>query len=203
MKGILFTPAMIKAIRERRKTQTRRIVKPQVQHMFELKGSDNKPCGEWFFMPEGKESRVGTSGHYPKYRAGETVYVKEGWGIFSTDTGTVNVGYRERLPEGKTIHDTDGGLNVIYVDREIVRWAENRVDSERWKSAMFMPEWASRYRLRITAVRAERLQDITEEDAKAEGVKEDAEPCDHTRLQCDGHPEEAEGRCDCGRQDAH
>lgn len=47
------------------------------------------------------------------------------------------------------------------------------MQGERWRSAATMPRWASRLSLRVLSVRVERLQEIGEEDARAEGY----EPC--------------------------
>ena len=64
--------------------------------------------------------------------------------------------------------------DVIY-KATVVDWDEIQIENGNpylIKSTLFMPEWAARHFITITDVRAERLQEITEEDAIAEGIEE-------------------------------
>lgn len=83
----------------------------------------------------------------PRYRVGDIIYVKETYRY--DDFAPEQIIYRADMP-GRALEETKGIV--------------------KWKSSMFMPKIASRIRLEITEVRVQRLQDITEEDAEAEGV---------------------------------
>jgi hypothetical protein len=101
----------------------------------------------------------------PYGKPGDTLWVRETWGAVSpTDEpvplalGQCEIEYRADLPPGCT--DGPG------------EWpADARDDPEapKWRPSIHMPRWASRITLRITGVRVERLQDISEDDARAEG----------------------------------
>jgi hypothetical protein len=140
--GILFTPENIRAIREGRKTQTRRVITPQptVNQFGTLlwtKGrADSQivagcPYGYW---------QPGDTGIHPK------LYIKE----------------------GIVIDSRTGELKGYYIDgcRPTTRPYLKRL------TAMFMAKRYARTWLEITDVRVQRLQDISEDDAKAEGVEQ-------------------------------
>jgi hypothetical protein len=140
MRGLLFCKEMREAIRAGRKTVTRRLIKPQPKSKTAGVYADRYNHSEdWaFWLPDNRmtEPRVWT----PRYLPGETVYVKEPWGIHPTIPGP--------------IYYKDIGSSVI----------------DKWKSPLFMPQWAARTFLKIESVRAERLNEITGDDAIAEGV---------------------------------
>lgn len=88
----------------------------------------------------------------PRYKVGEIVYLKEPY-------SWISLGSREPV----TVYKYD---NEEYADE-----FGNSFLISKWKNKLFMPEIEARYFIRITAVRAERLQDISEEDCLKEGIQ--------------------------------
>ena len=160
---ILFSAPMVRAILAGTKTQTRRIMKPQADDStwFEngADGSitweqDGKPCcgtGVWD-VPHysGKLTRR------PYGQPGDRLWVRESHWWFK-DEPDHETGY---YPPVLTVED--------------VEFRADGDDGRKvWRPSIHMPRWASRITLEITGVRVERLQDISEADAQAEGVYTD------------------------------
>jgi len=143
---ILFSGPMVQAILDGRKTMTRRVCKYQPSVSVRKAGSMWGIKGGdalWHF------------GHKivscPYGQPGDRLWVRETFGVC---TFCGKVGAYRATPTGECGDAC---------------WACNRT-IEKWKPPIFMPRWASRITLEITAVRVERLKDITVEDAQAEGV---------------------------------
>ena len=143
---ILFTPDNIRLIREERKWQTRRIIKPQPDSVH-----DGEPYWNiggyraWKFRGISDVLRMGTANPLkcPYGQVGDKLYIKEGVIVHK---------------DGKT-------LAGYYMDgARVTNLGEKRL------TAMFMPKLFARRWLEITEVRIERVQDIIEEDAIAEGI---------------------------------
>ncbi|WLG64798.1 hypothetical protein PSH90_12055 [Pseudomonas sp. FP1762] len=139
---ILFSAPMVRAILDGRKTVTRR----------PMKGSALKWLEE--FVPEFVSHSA--NGLCPFGRPGERLWVREAFGLqvrhYGGGTGE-HIVYRATNP------------NAIYC-----KSAEGREYPVKWKPSIHMPRHSSRILLEITDVRVERLQDITYEQAAAEGV---------------------------------
>jgi len=128
-KPILFTPFSVQAILDGRKSQTRRICKPQPY-----------PDLDDRLDPIAKGILLDTL-RTVKYQKGMILWVRETW-------APLTVGYAYRA---------DGIVNENF-------------PGTKWHPSIFMPKAASRIKLEITDIRIERLQNISEEDARAEGI---------------------------------
>lgn len=178
---ILFSAPMVQAILEGRKTQTRRIVKPPKGWGDRYPHCDpaSMPPAVWWW--DGDHSRVGVRQVCPYGQPGDRLWVRETWQYADwTDDGYPCVRY---AADGVTIlHDR---IPDDWFDRLNDIWAglssqenysiDNRAADRRWRSSRFMPRWASRITLEITAVRVERLGELSESNAIQEGVTSVAE----------------------------
>lgn len=95
---------------------------------------------------------------------GDRLWVRETWRPSWHEEEYACIEYRA---DGKKLKPTiyDEGVGFHFFGE-----CDESKPSDPWRSAMFMPRWASRITLEIVSVRVERVQSITEEDAIAEGV---------------------------------
>lgn len=155
---ILFSGPMVRAILEGRKTQTRRVVNPPpsgecstievgVYHPTKVDGHGEEYPGDPIF---GAYTSDGAEGWKSPCEPGDVLWVRETWAAPHA---------YDHLPP-RLIPE---GVNIHYAA------AENLGGLLR-RPSIFMPRWAARIFLRVTAVRFEKLQSISAADALAEGV---------------------------------
>ena len=156
---IRFSGPMVHAILEDKKTQTRRIVKlpPASQGWRFIEFAFN--CEDSTRYRAGFAGNTGFTGSIICVNC---PYGKPPNPIFKSP------GDRLWVREG---HALDGSQVVYRAGNAEAESSGPRVDV-RWRPSIFMPRWASRITLEITSVRVERLQQISEADAMAEGIGE-------------------------------
>lgn len=156
---ILFSAPMVTALLAGRKTQTRRLAKAAVDRNF---GCAMAPCE----IAAEVNNRDFTN--CPYGAPGDLLWVRETWQEFFADEVPV---WRRDAPAGRMgiPAQPDRKSVVAYrADGEISPHPE--YGHAVWRPSIHMPRWASRLTLRITDVRVERVQDISERDAIEEGV---------------------------------
>jgi hypothetical protein len=180
---------MVRAILDRTKTQTRRILSVQppadVTSAGVIRSANAQHNGEWHWLtgdPHDADSWgiVGEPFRCPYGEPGDRLWVKE---THARPAGGLHmVAYKADGECGAWMGDGDGGLiwnrhgGVVApgIPQRSASWRGASFGLEkyggRWRSPRFMPRWASRILLTITDVRVQRLHDITEEDARAEGA---------------------------------
>lgn len=161
---ILFSGEMVRAILDGRKTQTRRVVNPQPPQGWDRHNWYNAPQYGWTNEPE-----PALNWHVVKCRfgmPGDRLWVRETWKYGWTPSCGHGIFYR--ADEHFKCFNTDGYGHAY---RTIVAKYGNDFRKEPWRSSIFMPCWASRIKLEVIGVRVERLNEISEEDAIAEGCR--------------------------------
>ena len=139
MKGLVICQQLIPAWLEGRKTVTRRLMNPQPQYQW----ADGKPA----FMQAEHTPK-------PRYRPGETVYIKESCYICGSDSDGAP------LAEPPVVYRADGAMKSD--------------EYPHFRSSLFMPEWAARKEgghALIVSVRPEQLFGMTGVEARLEGFE--------------------------------
>lgn len=163
---ILMSGPMVRAILDGRKTQTRRVVKPQPKP-----ATAHPECSPWvgklteldyavtWCTPKAyvgiyKDRDEHSPFRCPYGQPGDLLWVRETWRVAACCDG-----------------QSPRALNLTprHVEYSTFRFLTTP-QVGRWRPSIHMPRWASRLTLRITDVRLEQVQEITREDADAEGV---------------------------------
>ncbi|EDR9797632.1 hypothetical protein CBJ02_004786 [Salmonella enterica subsp. enterica serovar Zongo] len=150
-RGMIFNGEMVRAILEGRKTQTRRPVKPQPE-LTERSGFSWNGVVFGSGSDDRETNRNFAHVKCPFGKPGDRIWVRETWAEAGASAPDLKL-YRANYPAHVPTH------------YENVPPAED----VRWTPSIHMPRWASRILLEITDVRVERLNNISECDAKAEG----------------------------------
>jgi hypothetical protein len=191
---ILFSGEMVRAILDGRKTQTRRVVKPQptsghgLQPMWGTSPGENPvDFGEKYLWrevgPDYPDDETDDR-RCPYGQPGDRLWVRETWA--ASFYWPMAGGWRQRqwrdvpaanrLPGDDTFvafraTDSVHGCEGKRVDAVACGAADREDGSKwRWRPSIHMPRWASRITLEITDVRVERVQAITADDCIAEGI---------------------------------
>lgn len=164
MKPILFNTEMVRAILDGRKTVTRRVIKPQPKSKlcYTFAGSHKKDIGRWgyprktahefwgeeFELPDDITEEELKKNWNPPYHADDILYVRETWGE----------GYEE-------------GTYIYKADDKLANLPEFKESSKLiYHPSIYMPKEAARIFLKVTNVRVDRLQEITADGIRSEGL---------------------------------
>lgn len=168
---ILFSGPMVRAILAGQKTQTRRAVKLRGHDGLQ---EDHAPWlyrqhpGKWLWQHAIDKDRVIIEA-CPYGAPGDRLWVREAWRLpLSLDKENAKTISEKALAAG---YEAPWAPVQYEADLARANW-DLSTSVGRYRHARYMPRWASRITLEITNVRAERLHEISEEDACAEGTRE-------------------------------
>ena len=165
MKPILFNTDMVRATLKDRKTETRRLVKPipPENARLELVGDRRHAMDLSIEIPGPNDRRIYT----PPYLLGDILYVRETW-----STKLSNECYAQPCHTGRCPYESCESATGPCFPEEYIYKATDNLPSYggKWHPSIHMPAEAARIFLRVTDLRVERLQEITDEGAEHEGI---------------------------------
>ncbi|ENO80302.1 hypothetical protein [Thauera sp. 63] len=166
VRPILFSAPMVRAILAGTKTQTRRVVKPQPAVGQGIVNAAY--CGYpnlWLRDGPCDKTDPAQDWRCPYGQPGDRLWVREAWAETDREDGTPVIAYRAG---GNIAIGRDHPKGNDYLINTIA-W-DDMPHVETWRPSIHMPRWASRILLEITAIRVERLNEISQSDARAEGA---------------------------------
>lgn len=168
---ILFSGPMVRAILDGRKTQTRRVFGPEM-----IRIEPHPKCGFYYETFARRNGEVVSTGqgpfrpndwsHYCPYgEPGDRLWVRETWRTRRE---------WDRIAPSKLPVTEDSSFTPLTLREQYITYVESDTQANKLRGklrpSIYMPRWASRITLEIVSIRVERLQDISEEDAEAEGI---------------------------------
>ena len=196
IKPILFNTEMVRAILDGRKDATRRIVKGFIP--------DDAVWGYTAFTPKGYISCRGTfaDGYGEKFfklpcEPGDILYVRETWQCWRAHRyeATADIRFRAGGDDVRLqfANGNTDSIDRLDYDTFVHKWFSH---NREWKPSLFMPKVAARIWLKVTDVRVERLQEISEDGAVKEGIYvANCKDC-NAPFGCDACPDEGYNEID-------
>lgn len=177
IKPILFNTEMVRAILDGRKTCARRVIKPQPQSRlcYTYAGSHKGCIGKWTYPNKGAHEFLGEEYKLPENLMDEELRKRWNPPYHTDDILYVRETWSEAYEEGTYIYRADDKL----ADLPTFKKSSKLI----YRPSIYMPKEAARIWLKVTNVRVERLQDITDEQAKREGIQYDECPTGFTWKQ--------------------
>lgn len=152
---ILFSGEMVRAILAGNKSQTRRVIQFP-RKWIGIVDNDLRESGFW---NTGECWQYGDDRLPQNYQVGDRLWIRETWAILNDDDGTPDY-YQYKADSGDP-----------YPGNWPPEEAKGNPEAPKWRPSIFMPKDIARIWLEITGMKVERLQDISQEDARAEGSK--------------------------------
>lgn len=168
---ILFKAPMVRAIQDGNKLQTRRLFSERTIELFSCAARIGEVSDFLNSDKTGKNDLEYILSFCPYGKVGDQLWVRETFQPIFADgfdhDSSPCPNYKTGFGYAVSYPATDGIIEFVDGDENI---------TSRCKPSIFMPRWASRIQLEITNIRVQRLQDISEDDAAAEGIEGISQP---------------------------